>query len=85
MLKNMLINILVRKNKIFYFKFSFSYSWNNDHLYEEVPRKETKKLADENHAIFELISSERNYGINDLFEFIGKKFLKQDLIMAPKF
>ena len=54
---------------------------NNSHLYEyeEVPKEEAQKLADENNAIFALVSSEVNYGINeinDLFISIGKKFIK---------
>ena len=62
---------------------------NNSHLYEyeEVPEEEAKKFADENNAIFALVSSEVNYRISridDLFVSIGKKILKQNLIMASK-
>ena len=57
---------------------------NNSHLYakQEIPEIEAKKFANENNAIFTLVSSKFNEGINDLFVYIGKKFLKHDLSMT---
>ena len=58
---------------------------NNSHLYakQEIPEIEAKKFANENYAIFTLVSSKCNEGINDLFVYIGKKFLRDDLSMDP--
>ena len=43
----------------------------------EVREEEGKKFADENDAIFQLTSAKDGSGINELFEEIGKKFLRK--------
>ena len=57
---------------------------NNSHLYakQEIPEIEAKKFANQNNAIFTLVSSKFKGGINELFVCIGKKFLKHDLSMT---
>ena len=74
-----------KKNKIYYLlNLVLAIVGNNSHLYEneKVSQEEAKKFADENNAIFREVSSEENYGINELFNSIANKFLEQDLIMA---
>ena len=50
---------------------------NKNDLYtsQQVPKEEGLKLADEIGAIFQMTSAKSGYGINNLFENIGKKYL----------
>ena len=50
----------------------------------QVTEEEAKKFADENDAIFMLVSSETGDGIEKLFYSIGKKFMKENLIGETK-
>ena len=41
----------------------------------EVPEEEAKSFAKEINAIFQIVSAEDGTGINELFYYIGKKYL----------
>ena len=82
----MLIKNLVRKNKNINLCLVLAIVGNESHNYklEEVTREEGKKFAEENDAIFMLVSSKFGEGITELFNSIGKKFLKQYEIIEQK-
>ena len=42
---------------------------------KKVPEEEAKSLAKEVNAIYQLVSAKDGTGINDLFYYIGKKYL----------
>ena len=50
---------------------------NKNDLYtdQQVPKEEGLKFADEIGAIFQMTSAKSGYGVNNLFENIGKKYL----------
>jgi len=54
---------------------------NKSDRYElkQVPDEEAKSLAKEINAIYHLASAKDGTGIEELFYYIGKKYLNQDL------
>jgi len=48
---------------------------------EKVKEEDVRKFADENNVFFRLTSSMNNYGIDEMFEFLGKIYLKKNNLM----
>lgn len=46
---------------------------------KQVPDEEAKSFAEEINAIYHLASAKDGTGIKELFYYIGKKYLNQDL------
>jgi small GTP-binding protein len=48
---------------------------------EKVKEEDVRKFADENNVFFRLTSSMNNYGIDEMFEFLGKIYLKKNNLL----